>query len=89
MPSIRTEMRVSHKLSSEIVGPSLKIATEILHSAYSKRTKETQKVMRWKRGVAQSICVGFAVSMCCALFRHMNEHILLALRLHDRPADPC
>lgn len=44
MPSIRAEMRVSQKLSPEIVGPSLKTATEILHRAYSKRTRETQKV---------------------------------------------
>ncbi len=46
MPSIRQEMRVSQKLAPEIVGPSLKTATEILDSAYSKRTRETQQVLR-------------------------------------------
>eukprot|EP00903_Cladosiphon_okamuranus_P009352 g8918.t1 len=46
MPSIRKEMRVSEKLSPEIVGPSLKTATEILHRAYSKRTRETQKARK-------------------------------------------
>ena len=45
MPSVRTEMRVSHKLAPDIVGPSLETATEILHSAYSRRTREAQQVM--------------------------------------------
>ncbi|CAN0048640.1 unnamed protein product, partial [Ectocarpus fasciculatus] len=42
MPSIRKEMRVSHKLCPEIIGPTLKTATDILDSAYSKRTREAQ-----------------------------------------------
>lgn len=45
MPAIREETRVSHKLSPEIVGPSLRTATEILDSAYSKKTKEIQEVI--------------------------------------------
>lgn len=44
MPSIRKEMRVSHKLCPEIIGPTLKTATAILDSAYSKRTREAQEV---------------------------------------------
>lgn len=44
MTSIRTELRVSEKLSPEIVGPTLKTATEILDSAYSKRTRVAQEV---------------------------------------------
>ncbi|CAN0365334.1 unnamed protein product, partial [Pylaiella littoralis] len=46
MPAIREETRVSHKLSPEIVGPSLRTATEILDSAYSKRTKEIQEARK-------------------------------------------
>eukprot|EP00752_Nemacystus_decipiens_P010548 g9393.t1 len=46
MPSIQKEMRVSQKLSPEIVGPSLETATEILHRAYSKRTREIQKARK-------------------------------------------
>lgn len=44
MPAIRAEMRVSEKLSPEIVGPTLKTATEILDSAYSKQTRVAQEV---------------------------------------------
>lgn len=44
MPAIRKEMRVSHKLCPEIVGPTLQTATEILDSAYSKKTREKQQV---------------------------------------------
>lgn len=54
MPSIRTEMRVSQKLSPEIIGPSLETATEILHSTYSKRTRQTQEVIRWMCRVTKS-----------------------------------
>ena len=44
IPAIREEMRVSEKLSPTIIGPTLKAATEILHNAYSKRTREAQEV---------------------------------------------
>ncbi|CBJ25470.1 conserved unknown protein [Ectocarpus siliculosus] len=46
MPSIRKEMRVSHKLCPEITGPTLKTATDILDSAYSKRTREAQEARK-------------------------------------------
>lgn len=46
MPAIREEMKVSEKLSPTIIGPTLKTATEILDSAYSKRTREAQEVTR-------------------------------------------
>ncbi|CAM9738436.1 unnamed protein product [Ectocarpus sp. 13 AM-2016] len=46
MPSIRKEMRVSHKLCPEIIGPTLKTATDILDSAYSKRTREAQEARK-------------------------------------------
>lgn len=46
MTSIREELRVSEKLSAEIVGPTLKSATGILASAYSRRMKRAQEVSR-------------------------------------------
>ncbi|CAM9529419.1 unnamed protein product [Ectocarpus sp. 12 AP-2014] len=46
MPSIRKEMRVSHKLCPEIIGPTLKTATDILDSAYSKKTREAQEARK-------------------------------------------
>ncbi|CAB1117541.1 unnamed protein product [Ectocarpus sp. CCAP 1310/34] len=46
MPLIRKEMRVSHKLCPEIIGPTLKTATDILDSAYSKRTREAQEARK-------------------------------------------
>lgn len=55
MPSIRSEMRVSYKLCPEIIGPSLKTATDILHSAYSKKTREKQKVVYCVRGITQTM----------------------------------
>lgn len=97
MPSIRAEMRLSQKLSPEIIGPSLETATEILHSAYSKRTRQTQKVICSMCRVTPSCWV------CCSLFvvfvgegalfhRQMNEHdsiCLLTVRPTRSQAGPC
>lgn len=55
MPAIREEMRVSEKLSPTIIGPTLKTATEILDSAYSKRTREKQEVRRRGHVVVESL----------------------------------
>lgn len=44
MPSIREELRVSEKLASDIVGPSLATATAILDNAYAIRAKAAQEV---------------------------------------------
>lgn len=69
MPAIREEMRVSEKLSPTIIGPTLKTATEILDSAYSKRTREKQEVKR--RG--QPCCGELTVCSACDVIENLSK----------------